>query len=154
MSTFQVFFARLSCLAAFALLCGCATTYRTTDARSTPVSQLAVLEHHNPAYSHFIISHVDGKYRGLGIIHEYQLTPGIHSIRLTAGIAIGEDRYPKPEHSLISINPVEVTFNALGGNRYVIDVSFDVDRKTWAAFIIDKSTGQIVSTSHEVKDNH
>jgi hypothetical protein len=109
---------------------------------------MAFLEHHDPVHSHFIIQDVDGKYRGLGIFEEYILTPGSHTIRLSGAIAI--DTGPIVEHSLVAKHFVDVSFNAESGKRYVIDVSFDIARKTWGSFIVDKETGNIVSTMKEV----
>ena len=144
---------KLLLLVSVAAISGCATNYKGEGSRALPADQLAIVEHHNPAYSSFIVSHVDGKYRGVGIFKEYYFVPGTHSMRLTGAVAVGEKRYPRPEQSLVSAHPLELTFLAEPGKRYVIDVSFDTGTSKWGAYITDKSTGKIVSTAKEITGN-
>ncbi|KGQ20391.1 hypothetical protein LF41_928 [Lysobacter dokdonensis DS-58] len=128
-----------------ALLAGCGGgAYTGAGTKSLPPAEVAVLEHEHPEASHFVISHVDGKRRGIGLFKEYVLTPGEHAIRLTGGVRVDAAT------SLIAEKPVEVVFNAEAGKRYLIDAGFDVPGKAWGAFVIDKSTGKVVSTSRSV----
>ncbi len=153
MTKLQTFFLELLILIASVLfLTGCAgTAFKSAGVKNLQANEVAVLEHHTPAYSLFIISHVDGKNRGIGIFKEYILAPGEHSIRLTAATPVGP---PTPgailDKSLVAQHPIEVVFTAEAGKRYVIDVQFDIPNKTWGSFVMDKSTGKVVSTTRSV----
>lgn len=143
----------LLALASAACLAACGGgAYTGAGVKSLPPAQVAVLEHDNPAHSAFVISHIDGQRRGIGIFHEYRLAPGPHAIRLTGGVPVGESNGPIADRSLISRQPLEAVFVAQAGQRYRIDVDFDIPNKTWGAFVIDKSTGKVVSTTRTVAD--
>lgn len=144
--------ALITALSAIALVsCASGGMYRDPASSGIPESELAILEHPNPTHSQIIITYVDGKYRGLGIIDRYLLSPGKHTIRASGGIAKDPKPGEKPGKSLITGGYYDLEFNAESGKTYTIGIDFFQDEMKYYSYIKEKSTGKIVSTLKAIK---
>jgi len=116
-------------------LASCAATFVDKSITSQSVDDIAILEHEDPIHGGIVIERIDGKWRGNGIIHEYKLAPGTHTI----GVMINRAFYASTQQN--------ATFTVLAGRRYVIrgytedDNAARKEKIKWDFQIIDKATG-------------
>ena len=111
------------------LLSGCATTYVAGDVSHAGSGQFGTLEHDDPVHGGIVIEQIDGKWRGLGIIKSYQLSPGEHSL----GVRVNLPFY--------SSKRVVRWFNVKAGERYSIEAATDEAAHRWGFWILDERTG-------------
>lgn len=130
---------RLATLAS-ASLAGCVAIYRTPGAESVPLEKLAMLEYHGGAVSGYSISQVDGRRRGVGVFERFELTPGEHSVTVEV---VTPFTYSKP---------IILKFNAVEQRTYELKHDLSSTGRTmsvWTTWIVDKGTGQRVSTREQ-----
>ena len=120
---------------------GCASTYIGAGVAELPPSQVATLENNYPIpYGGVNILEIDGKHRGVGFIHVYELAPGEHSVKYE-WTAYGW-RLKKGN------NTVGLNFRAEPGHRYEVkcDVRTASDHTGWfSSWIEDVQSRKHVS---------
>lgn len=110
-------------------LTGCAGSYQSPGLRQVPESKVAVLEHADPVHGGIVVQSIDGAWRGIGIKHQYLLTPGTHSV----GVALNK--------AFLVSGEVTRLLEAKPGGRYEIKGLVDESAKRWDFVIIDKRSG-------------
>jgi hypothetical protein len=110
----------------------CASVYRSPGSESLSPSEIAVIDHKNPLGSDTVIEDIDGKWRGVGIIKRYELSPGEHSIT----VAVNKYGYTGGK--------ITGWFQAQAGRVYVIDAILDTTAMRWGISITDKELGRRV----------
>jgi len=118
---------------AFALT-SCAATFVDKSLTSESANDVAILEHADPVHGGIVIEKIDGKWRGNGIINEYKLAPGAHTI----GVLVNRAFYASGQ--------VNRKFDVLAGHRYLIEGFTDEKNLKWGFRIIDKATNTQVDT--------
>lgn len=111
-----------------ALLSACAATYISKDAGKFAPDQLATLEHEDPAHSGVLIEHIDGEWRGVGIISTYTLSPGQHSIGVRTMPPYRSERYTR-------------YFVVKPGRHYALKYEYAYGDR-WRYWIVDAETGE------------
>lgn len=118
------------------LASGCASVYRSPEARTTPISELAILfETTNFAY----IRKVDGKLLAVASYKKFELAPGFRTITifLVSGYALAGE--------------VTVEFEALAGEQYELKAAHNDKRWRWESWIVRKGTDDVVSRQVETR---
>ncbi len=113
-------------------LAACASVYSSRGADGLPAAQLGILQHDYAYDSGIVVEQVDGRWRGVGVIKTYRLTPGVHSLGVRANVP--------SHHSLRQVRWFEVK----PGRVYTIQAATDPNGGRWAFWIIDRATGERV----------
>jgi len=115
-------------------LSACSTTYRQAELGSLPRSEYAVIQADSCGNDCPIIQEIDGKWRGFGMIKEYEIASGTRAIKF-----IYVQGFVNAQTGII------VQLEANKGEIYGIRANADRSSMTWMPEIYNKSTGQIVS---------
>ncbi len=116
----------------FALLLSSCSTYRMPNLPEGGYANIAVLEVKDKENHKFFITEVDGRFRGIGLIERYELTPGIRSIKAEVNPTYwGGDSITR-------------YFDAQAGKQYFFVINDDIQNKKWGFSIIEKTTGKKV----------
>ena len=110
---------------------GCSST-RQYDGVERPSSELAILIRHEDGY----IRKIDGKWRGIGNIKQYNFLPGKHTL-MVDWWPIGS--FYRSAHDII------LSVDLKPGHTYDLIFTADIAKKEWNAFVKDAATGEIVS---------
>lgn len=113
------------------LLFGC-TSVQQYEGEKRPDSQVAILL---KPKNNLIISHINGKHRGLGASDRYDFLPG--KAILTVGYVASNSS------TITSTKPIDLTVNFEAGKRYQLEHS--LEGRTWRAWVTDVKTGKIAS---------
>lgn len=104
-------------------------------------ANIAVLEVKDKQLHKFFITEVDGRFRGIGLIERYELTPGIRSIKAEVNPTYWGG------------NSITRTFNAQAGKEYFFVINDDIENKKWGFSIIEKTTGEKVDFDTQPTDD-
>jgi hypothetical protein len=116
-------------------LVGCAAVYVTKGAERLPLEQSAVLSDKFPTFKPWVfVTAVDGVPRPFGSYKSYQLAPGERSVQVMGNSQL-----------YLYGDTVTLTFTAVAGGKYELKYERLAEPHTWRAWIVDESTGQIVS---------
>jgi hypothetical protein len=120
------------------LLTQCASTYHQPGVENIPPSEVAVINLDTACRDDdcLYIWEVDGKWRGIGQVKQYELKPGPHTItfQYVTRFSVGDDA-------------IIVSFTAEPGHLYWARSNpngYGRDR-TWSPEIFDHATGTVVS---------
>lgn len=121
-------------LVLLASLAGCSSTYKSPGVAEIPVQEVAILKHQDRLKEGVLIEAVDGKWRGMGAISEYQLIPGIHSITVKLNLI------------MITSAPEVLWFDAKPRGRYILKSHIVRGEKMdWHFWIEEQDSGKVVS---------
>jgi hypothetical protein len=113
----------------FALLAGCASTYRQEGLTANEPSAVVEMEG-----SDVIIQEIDGKWRGVGTFKQYELKPGARRLRL---LYIGQ--------RVQGTTAIIVEFKAEAGRTYIARSNANPTTMKWSPQVLDARTQEVVS---------
>ncbi len=118
-------------IAIFIALVGC-TSVQQYEGEKRPDSEVGILL---KPKNNLIISHINGKHRGLGTSDRYDFLPGKTTI--TVGY-IGSTA-----STITSTKPIDLNVNFEAGKKY--QVKYSLDGRSWKAWVVDLDSGEKVS---------
>jgi hypothetical protein len=112
---------------------GCASVMREEGVEELAASEIAVLEIGAETIegAKLKVTHVDGKYGGIGSISKCELKAGEHTVKVT----------------LDARSPIQTTlqFVAEKGATYILAHKIDSGYRSWSISIANKTDGKVVS---------
>ena len=115
----------------FGFLVGC-TSAQQYEGEKRPDSEVAILL---KPKNNLIISHINGKHRGLGTSDRYDFLPGPTTI--TVGYIASSSS------AITSTKPIDLTVDFEAGKKY--QLMYKVGGGNWKAWVIESSSNKVVS---------